>query len=54
MILTKAQHEEITKTLAAETKTATSVEALWKGYKKASRDYPHWLAAIKSYFPDAK
>ncbi len=29
-------------------------DALWKIYQDVYQKYPHWLAAIKSYFPNAK
>jgi len=52
VILTEAQHKKITKLLDALRPPPSKVDpnTLWKMYKKAYKDYPHWLKSIEPYF----
>ena len=50
VILSAAEHARITADLAAATASAKTKQALLAAYKKAYKDYPHWVEAIKSYF----
>jgi hypothetical protein len=51
VILTEAEHKEITAKLAKHTKGAMTPNELWEGYTDAYEEFPEWLKAIKSYFP---
>jgi len=56
IILTQERHTQISNALNAEWKAAEGgrpkdLTALWKIYKKVYKDDPHWLEAIKHYFP---
>jgi hypothetical protein len=52
VILTKAEHERITKELGDWVKknNPKTPKDLWKMYEKIYKKYPHWLEAIKPYF----
>jgi hypothetical protein len=58
IILTDARHTEINNALAAAWKRARvgktknlELPDLWEIYKDVYKDEPHWLEAIKHYFP---
>ncbi|TKD03761.1 hypothetical protein [Polyangium fumosum] len=50
VILTEAQHKEITKLLNAKRPARKTREALWQMYEEVYEPFPHWLKAIKPYF----
>jgi len=54
VILTDSEHKYWNQQLPIDTKGVKTLEDLWEAYKKAYADFPEWLAAIRSYFPNAK
>jgi len=54
VILTKAEHEAITRKLNQWKQEVKTTDQLWAKYKDAYSDKPAWLDAIRSYFPNAK
>jgi len=52
VILSKTEHEAITAELKIRTGAALRMKQLWSGYVQTyATRYPHWLRAIKHYFP---
>lgn len=51
IILTKEEHQAITRELAKRSPEMTNLKKAWKVYQEVYKDYPAWLEAIRPYFP---
>jgi hypothetical protein len=53
VLLTQAEHKEMSKKLAAAMTEVRTTKQLWQKYQEVYADHPDWLKAIEAYFKKA-